>query len=116
MPLIILGLIVILGACLLIYYQLGPKVTLRLKSGFGGFAGFGGASPAPGDEAPAEGQGGEGAGGAAGPGAADSPEVPFRRAAESGRGPDSEKVLYVFGDGEREERSLREDDGPGENE
>ena len=91
MPLIILGLIVVLGAALLIYYQLGPKVTLRLKSGFGGFGGGPGAGSAA-DEAEAQGEAQQ-----AGSGAKSEP--------------DDEKVLFIFGDGAREERPLHNDDG-----
>ena len=104
MPLIILGLIVVLGGCLLIYYQLGPKVTLRLKSRFGG----GGAAQ--------EGaQGAEGAAGAAGA-AGDTGAGAEKEESKA----DDEKILYVFGDGGREERSLHKDkkgeeeDGQGE--
>ena len=90
MPLIILGLIVVLGGALLIYYQLGPKVTLRLKSGFGG----------------------------GGPFASAPNEAEGEKATESETGADAgekqekeedEKILYIFGAGEREERSLRKD-------
>jgi len=78
MPLIILGLIVVLGGCLLIYYQLGPKVTLRLKSRFGG----GGAAQ--------EGaQGAEGAAGAAGY------ALPKPRSKDAAR-LSSEKSPYTF--------------------
>ena len=90
MPLIILGLIVVLCGALLIYYQLGPKVTLRLKSGFGG------GGPAA-DEAQGEG----GAESEIGPDSAKAEEKPK----------DDEKILYVFGRGESEERSLHEDSG-----
>ena len=89
MPLVILGLIVVLGAALLIYYQLGPKVTLRLR-GRSGFGGFGGADAD-----------------------ADKTDEKKSETAETGiESPaidtaDKEKVLFIFGDGEREERPLR---------
>ena len=109
MPLIILGLIVVLGACLLIYYQLGPKVTLRLKSKLSGFAGFGAAPQE--TSGGTESAGGESGANAADPGAAEL--KPMRDGGESGT-PSNKKVLYVFGDGECEERSLRDNDGPDE--
>ena len=113
MPLIILGLIVVLGGCLLIYYQLGPKVTLRLKSGFGGMGGAdaGGADAGAGADgaqgAPGDAGGADAKGGAASPGSGDAGG---KAGADEG-----EKVLYVFGDGEREERPLRGsgDESPG---
>jgi len=114
MPLIILGLIVVLGACLLIYYQLGPKVTLRLKdklSGFAGFGGFGGFDA----EQPGTTDGVDGANESGGapsdPGVA---EVKSLRGESEGDALNNKKVLYVFGDGECEERSLRDNDGKDE--
>ncbi|MCL2111497.1 MAG: hypothetical protein FWH32_04475 [Clostridiales bacterium] len=90
MALIILGLIVVLGGCLLIYYQLGPKVTMRLKGGFGNI--FGGP-------------------------AADGEIVDVDPVTTYRDEPVSDgKVIYVFGDGAREERPLREDDGQGDEE
>ena len=97
MPLIILGLIVVLGACLLIYYQLGPKVTRRLKSGqsifgsvFGSQDGNSGNFYAAGAET-------------------DTPEADAGQDG-AGKGEDDDgKVLFIFGDGEREERLLGED-------
>jgi|GEM_PF-3292345 len=105
MPLVILGLIVILGGCFLIYYQLGPKITLRLKGARGAFSP--GQSDAyadadagsPEDEADSE---NDGAGEETGPEAEKPQKIK------------DDKVLYIFGDGEREERSLREDDEHGE--
>jgi len=92
MPLIILGLIVVLGACLLIYYQLGPKVTLRLKSKPTDPVGpEGAANPAEGEKDGAEKEG-------------DADKAEIKPKAED------EKVLYIFGDGERLERPLREND------
>ena len=91
MPLIILGLIVVLGGCLLIYYQLGPKVTMRLK-------GAGSLGEAPADETN-EAAGGPTVAAAEGTG---------EKAAETPRR--VEKVIYVYGDGEREERTLSSDD------
>ena len=103
MPLVILGLIVVLGVVFLIYYQLGPKATDRLKSGlsdiFGGVFGGGGgaaAGSAPAGAAPTE--GGSESAGASGP-----QEVKSL--------PSEEKVLYIFGDGAREERPLDGDEG-----
>jgi len=110
MPLIILGLIVILGGCLLIYYQLGPKVTLRLKnklSGLGGFGGFGGFGAQDETAGGAEGADAGQEGAQANPGDAEAKS--WRSEGES-ETPDNKKVLYVFGDGEREERSLRDND------
>jgi hypothetical protein len=102
MPLIILGLIVVLGAALLIYYQLGPKVTLRLRSRQSGFGGFGGA---PEDDASADVPGDEG-----------SRESTDSDLAEDGKKASESdgKVLFIFGDGESEERPIREDDKPRE--
>ena len=91
MPIIILGLIVVLGACLLLYYQLGPKVTLRLKKSLGL---FGGAEDGP---------------GAAGGSEAKEGQVAGAEGQSKASGDD--KVLYIFGDGGREERPLRGDGG-----
>ena len=91
MPIIILGLIVVLGAALLIYYQLGPKVTLRLKknrSEYGG--GFGGYS----EDNPQDGDFNS-------DGVQDDANPTHV---------DDGKVLFIFGDGEREERPISEDD------
>ena len=97
MPLIILGLIVVLGVALLIYYQLGPKVTLRLKSGKGGMfgsGGFGGYSEgdAPDSDLNAE------------------ENTDSADANNTGAGGGDGKVLFIFGGGEREERPINEDD------
>ena len=92
MPLIILGLIVVLGAALLIYYQLGPKVTLRLR-GNRDSSGGGPGGGAPDTSTEADG---------------DANADPAQESAKS-KTPEDEKVLYVFGDGEREERPLREE-------
>ena len=94
MPLIILGLIVVLGVVLLIYYQLGPKVTTRLKNRRGAFGGGYEDDMPPGDmDADEDGMG-------------------------SGMGErenrDDGKVLFIFGDGESEERPIREDGGEDE--
>ena len=117
MPLFILGAIVVLGGCLLLYYQLGPKVTLRLKNGL-----FGGGPAAAAEEPDPEGN-------AAGEAAAETGTEPEAEAAAAGdpgeeRGRETlkavpprnqsktvEKVIYVYGDGEREERTLRDNDG-----
>ena len=107
MPLIILGLIVILGGCLLIYYQLGPKITLRLKGGRNIF-----------------GSGESGVYEAADTENADETAKVENEGAAADAGQDNvkpqkikdDKVLYIFGNGEREERSFRDDDGRGEDE
>ena len=99
MPLVILGLIVVLGGALLIYYQLGPKITRRLSGGQGVFSSvFGGQDD--------------------GPKAAPHDEDPAEDEAETGDGQtgtekvddDDGKVLFIFGDGEREERPLGENE------
>jgi len=89
MPLIILGLIVVLGAALLIYYQLGPKVTLRLKNRRGAFGGGYEDDDMPMGDIDAEDEEGVGS-------------------ARENR--DDGKVLFIFGDGESEERPIREDE------
>ena len=91
MPIIILGLVAVLGAVLLLYYQLGPKVTLRLKGSLRA------ASPEDETEAASEG--------------AEADSVSVADAAQASAASGNEKVLYVFGDGELEERSLRDDGG-----
>lgn len=115
MPLIILGLIVILGGCLLIYYQLGPKVTQRLGGKFGGWTSGGAAAETgvpvetkteetgnrhfeggdAGDEDPDQSAGGE----AVKDGGEDSGEDACK-----------DKVVFLFGNGKREERHIDEDD------
>ena len=106
-PLIILGLIIVLGGALLIYYQLGPKVTLRLKSSLGGFgAGIFGGGEAPAPEAAEAEVVQEGAA------EVDSEQVaPEINISEAGKkSADNEgKVLFIFGDGETEVRPIRED-------
>ena len=98
MPLIILGLIVVLGAALLIYYQLGPKVTLKLKNARGGgFGGFGGNDEMDSEDASAQ---------AKDQTDGDSGEQDNAEKKDNSDG----KVLFIFGDGEREERPIREDD------
>ena len=112
MPLVILGLIVVLGVVFLIYYQLGPKTTDRIKSGlsdiFGGIFGGGGGA-AGGGMAPGAGDAGASAEG--GPGGAD--QATGQQAVKSL--PSEEKVLYIFGDGAREERPLDGDEGKDDN-
>ena len=99
MPLVILGLIVVLGGALLIYYQLGPKVTKRLNSGPNFFSSlFGGQEGNPGGFQNAE----------------DDANAPDAGAGQTGAEKgleDDGKVLFIFGDGEREERSFGEDGG-----
>ena len=105
MPLVILGLIVVLGVAFLIYYQLGPKSD-RLKGGLGSLFGFGGG------------------GGDSSPSTSDSPDgedasenedvdISGEKSVKSLTG--DEKVLYIFGDGEREERPLDKNDGQDSN-
>jgi hypothetical protein len=100
MPLIILGLIVVLGAALLIYYQLGPKVTLRLK----GANKFGAAASD--DDDGAEAGDGEDL---------DDLDADFAAGTADGKEKkaEDEKVLYIFGDGERMERPLKSDGDQG---
>ena len=115
MPLIILGLIVILGGCLLIYYQLGPKVTLRLKnklSGFAGFGGFGGVDAE--QRETTEGTESANEESDAAPSDSGGAEVKSLRGEGEGEALNNKKVLYVFGDGECVERSLRDNDGQDE--
>ena len=122
MPIIILGLIVILGGALLIFYQLGPKVSLRLK-GSGIFGGFGGGESAGADEGAAEPYDADAmAGEDAGEAGADAEPVEIKPTIinddgvprHDGKKP--AKVIYVYGDGEIEERSLRDNDGSPEEE
>ena len=130
MPLIILGLIVILGACLLIYYQLGPKVTKRLGGGIGsgsgsgggsgGFGGLGGLGALFGMQDPnaqnpnAQGPGfsqGAGAGPGQGSAGGDGGFTANEAEPDGKTGDESDgKVLFIFGDGERVERTLDGDD------
>jgi hypothetical protein len=91
MPLIILGLIVVLGAALLIYYQLGPKVTLRLKNRRGAF-GSGYEDDMPVGDMDMDDEDGMGS------------DMGARENRDDG------KVLFIFGDGESEERPIREDE------
>jgi len=100
---VILGIIVVGGALFLILSNIKLPSGRRLRGGgygfgFGGFDGFGafqeGNQIVPfGDDQQPPGEGGEGA---QGEGGAD--------------GDDDGKVLFIFGSGEREERSLNEDD------
>lgn len=96
MPLIILGLIVVLGGCLLIYYQLGPKITLRLK----GSGLFGGEEAA--DETTESATTEEPQADAS----ADEKSKDIHSVSDSESGKKIEKVIYVYGDGEREERTF----------
>ena len=92
---VILGLIVVLGACLVIYYQLGPKTTIRLKGSL--------LEDRPDDDDPQNGWGPEGEFGR------------LRRIENKTEGDEGDdKVLYIFGHGEREERSFRGEEGSGE--
>lgn len=108
MLLVILGLIVVGGALFLIFSQFKPAIGRRLRGGYHGF-GFGGFD---------------------GLGAfqdennsfktpfGDNAEVPNEAdgnaeshdADEQNTRDDEGKVLFIFGSGEREERSLNEDD------
>ena len=106
MPLIILGLIVVLGGALLIYYQLGPKVTLRLK----GSSLFGGGPASDGPEQGAEAVE-EAESGAAARGEDVKPTVVTEDGVPKTSDRKPEKVIYIYGDGEVEERSLRDNDG-----
>ena len=99
MPLIILGIIVVGGALFLILSQIKPRKGRRLRGGyngfgFGGFDGLGALQNEDNANMPAE---GDPANNGAGDGA-------------SGSRDDDGKVLFIFGSGEREERSLNEDD------
>ena len=98
MPLVILGLIVVLGGALLIYYQLGPKVTKRLNSGSNFFSSIFGAPQ----------------GNAAQSQYADAEAgAPDADAGQAGAGNDADgdgKVLFIFGEGAREERPVGEDE------
>jgi len=102
MLLVILGLIVVGGAAFLIFSQFKPAVGRRLRSGYHGF-GFGGFD---------------------GFGALQDENYMFKDASEfttagsedgtegADDGHDDDgKVLYIFGSGEREERSIDEEDG-----
>ena len=118
MPLIILGLIVVVGGLFLIFSHFKPAIGRRLRGGyhgfgFGGFDGLGafqGGEAEPG--APAEnGQpGAAGEGGSAGEGgAAGESGAAGGAGASEGTRQDDGKVLFVYGSGEREERSLDKD-------
>ena len=103
MPLIILGLIVVVGALFLVLSHFKPAIGRRLRGGYHGF-GFGGfdglgafQGPASDSDAPAENEPPSSAN-------TDGSTMGDRR-------DDDGKVLFVFGRGEREERSLDEDDG-----
>jgi len=109
MPIIILGIIVVGGALFLILSKFKPNIGRRLRGGYGGF-GFGGFDglgamqdgnspfkmPFGEEEQPPVNPEGDPAS------TSNKPVIPDRD--------DSGKVLYVFGSGEREERSLGEDD------
>jgi len=106
MPLIILGIIVVGGALFLVLSHFKPDIGRRLRGGYGGF-GFGGFDrlgaiqdennkfkmPFDGEAPPEAGAEGEQTGDAA-------------QASENRT--DDGKVLFIFGSGEREERSLNE--------
>jgi len=100
MPLIILGLIVVLGAALLIYYQLGPKVTLKLKNARGG-GGFGGFGAYNGDDAGQNAENGDSEQAVS--------DSDMREAVKKSDGNEG-KVIFIFGDGESEERPIRDTD------
>ena len=104
MPIIILGLIVVLGVVFLLYYQLGSSGQDKIKSGFSNFFSgiFGGPQASPGGPAGGD-SSAEG-----GPEGADS-DASGQQSVKSLTG--DEKVLYIFGDGAREERPLDSDDG-----
>jgi len=108
MPLIILGIIVVVGALILVLSHFKPAIGRRLRGGYNGF-GFGGFD---------------------GLGAMQDGNNNFKMPFEDGMNPqpnaddanaggapqasdnrsDDGKVLFIFGSGEREERSLNEDD------
>jgi len=112
MPLIILGIIVVGGALFLVFSNFKPAIGRRLRGGYGGF-GFGGFDglgamqdennhfKMPFDNGFGPEQGEEG-------------EKPAGEAPVSENRSDDGKVLFIFGSGEREERSLGEDDDKGE--
>jgi len=104
MPLIILGIIVVGGGLFLLISNLKPAIGRRLRGGYNGF-GFGGfdrfgALQNPGQEP--------------GPtvevGQAPDAQPKDEKAGDNKDKDDDGKVLFVFGSGEREERSLDEDD------
>lgn len=101
MPLIILGGIVVVGGLLLLYFQLGPKITQRLKGGTADFTAkanewFG--------EEPFRTEGSDSADAAAdGDDVADGAGKTRKSVAD-----DDGKVLFIFGGGEREERPLND--------
>ena len=109
---VILGGIVIVGVLLLFYYQLGTDKQDKLKSGFSNF--FSGIMGGP--------MGGGGGGmysssapsesGSGSSGSSDS-EAGSQGSVKSL--PGEEKVLYIFGDGAREERPLGDADGEDKN-
>jgi len=101
---VLLGLIVVGGALFLILSQVKLPKGRRLRGGYGGF-GFGGFDGL----------------GAFQDGHSDvsmndgDPQAPANAEENAGdRGEDDGKVLFIFGSGEREERSLDEDDGEDE--
>ena len=107
MVLFVFALIAILGACLLLYYQLGPKVTNRLKGSLGGASGFAsGLGAMFGMQPPPQPAGEET------PGADEKKDETGYSVVSQTQGDSSEgKVLFIFGDGERVERPI---DGDGD--
>ena len=105
MPLIILGIIVVGGALFLVLSTIKPAIGRRLRGGyhgfgFGGFDGFGAVRE-----------------GAQVDVVQDEEQPSSERAdgASMGETKDADgKVLYIFGSGEREERTLGEKDGKDE--
>ena len=105
MQLAILGVIVFIGALLMIYYQLGAEKQSKLKNKVRDFfsdilggpvSGGGYTSSADDEDVPDE----------------DDEPRPQREVKSL---PGEEKVLYIFGDGAREERPLDDEDGKDEN-
>jgi len=94
---VLLGLIVVGGALFLILSQVKLPKGRRLRGGYGGF-GFGGFD---GLGALQDGQTGV---------SMNDGDAPAEQAGQEAADDDDGKVLYIFGTGDREERSLNEDD------
>jgi hypothetical protein len=104
MPLVILCLIVIVGGLLLLYYQLGPKVSRRIGDGFSDLRDR--LNPIMGgNESESERAGGNTDGQSTG----DSGKSSEKKDVE-GEKEDDGKVLFVYGGGECEERPLDKDE------
>jgi len=108
MPLIILGIIVVGGALFLVLSHFKPAIGRRLRGGYGGFGfgGFDGLGALKDENNQFKMPFGEDAASQANPEGENTGDT----ASASHDHSDDGKVLFIFGSGEREERSLNEDD------